>query len=375
MSDPHVYTGDEIIALIVLKAEEHAIEPWEFLGGAIAESELVPDAFRDGPWPDKSAGLFQQTVKFADEGDHSASPENIALIRQLYSDPVHACDVAARKYRYWRHDPEVPALTAWCAYNGPSFYKTPEASPNVNNYRRALDEARRILGATPMPVRFDPHYPPTYQDDDWSCAPCSLDWALRSLGRRPGHSYIEDRLVADRIVSKELGLLDGSGAALAAWIGRTEPANLYYGVDGFYGNSERSVTFDGAALEGDHAYPILIGGHNWGGPGKGPWTGVRGYDRTRDVLLLANPAGDAGDSPTFGGQEMTRAQFDARGPFSMVRVLHPSLLTPPTEEIPAAAPATWARQLEEILARDLDGDALREAIRTWLARTPAGTPA
>src|SRR4051812_28834116 len=33
-------TRDEIIALIVSKAHEHGIEPWELLGGAIAESGL-----------------------------------------------------------------------------------------------------------------------------------------------------------------------------------------------------------------------------------------------------------------------------------------------------------------------------------------------
>jgi hypothetical protein len=191
---------------------------------------------------------------------------------------------------------------------------------------------------TTVSVRFDANFPATIQDDDWSCAPSSLDWALRSLGRTPGHSYIEDTLVADNIVSKEDGLLDGSGKDLAAWIGRKEPADKYYGSDGFYGNNERRITFDGAAREGDHTYPILIGGHNWGGRNKGHWTGVRGYDPSRDVLLLANPAGT---SATFGGQEMTRAQFDDRGPFSMVRVLHPDI--DGSKPAPAAPPAPAPR--------------------------------
>jgi hypothetical protein len=138
-------TRDEIIALIVAKAHEHGIEPWELLGGAIAESNLDPNAYRDGPWPDKSPGLFQQTIKFADEGDHTDSPENIALIKHLYFDPVHATDVAAKKYLYWRHDPDVPPLTAWVAYNSPGFYHTPDESPNLRSRLPGHDPGRRLV--------------------------------------------------------------------------------------------------------------------------------------------------------------------------------------------------------------------------------------
>ena len=95
---------DEVVALIVAKAREHGIEPWELLGGAIAESNLDPQAWRQGVWPDQSAGLFQQTVAYAEEGDHTESPENVALIKRLYFDPSHACDVAAAAYRRWRFD-------------------------------------------------------------------------------------------------------------------------------------------------------------------------------------------------------------------------------------------------------------------------------
>lgn len=183
------------------------------------------------------------------------------------------------------------------------------------------------LGGASMPVTFDPSTPAIQQDDRWSCLPTSLRWALTALGRKPGPSYIEDLMVRDGVVSKDLGLLDATGAGAAAWIGKSGPE--YYGDDGFYGNHEPSVSFDWVALEGDHAYPILIGGRRWGDGGH--WSGVRGYDAGRDMLLLANPApGWAGV-----GQEMTRAQFDALGPFSAVRVLHPDLLvTAPTPEPP-----------------------------------------
>jgi hypothetical protein len=188
--------------------------------------------------------------------------------------------------------------------------------------------ANELTGAAPAPtpgtVTYNASTPAIAQDDDWSCAPTALRWALTSLGRNPGPKYIEELLVRDGVVSKEQGLLDASGAGLAAWIGKSGPA--YYGDDGFYGNNEPSVTFDGVALEGDHAYPLLIGGRAWN-----HWSGVRGYDAGRGLLLLANPS----DGWMGVGQTMDAAQFRSLGPFSMVRVLHPDLLTmvpdPPVE--------------------------------------------
>jgi hypothetical protein len=41
-------TRDEIVELIVQKANEYGIVRWEFLGGAIAESGLDPNAVRFG---------------------------------------------------------------------------------------------------------------------------------------------------------------------------------------------------------------------------------------------------------------------------------------------------------------------------------------
>jgi hypothetical protein len=177
--------------------------------------------------------------------------------------------------------------------------------------------------AVPDKVSYNPLTPAIAQDDGWSCAPTSLRWALTSLGRNPGPLYIENLLVRDGVVSKEQGLLDASGAQLAAWIGKTGPE--YYGSDGLYGNSEPSITFDGAMLEGDHAYPLLIGGRAWG-----HWSGLAGYDPARDVLLLANP----GEGWMGVGQTMSRQQFASLGPFSMVRVLHPDLLEVFTEPPP-----------------------------------------
>lgn len=309
-------TRDEVIALIVRKAKQYDIEPYEFLGGAVAESDLDPNAERWGTPPDISFGLFQQTVQYADEGDHSHTPENIALIQRLYSDPEHACNVAAAKYRYWRHDPDVEPLTAWVAYNGPLYYRTPEQSPNVENYRRGLAEAQRILGAASMLTRvtYNANEPAIPQPNGWSCAPTSLAWAMRSLGRKPTALWVANKMVDEGYVTEADGLKDATGAGLAAF------AREWYGEYGFDANYERSVTFDGAALEGGHAYPILIGGRAFN-----HWVGVRDFDAARGLLLLANPS----EGWEGVGQTMSHRQFDALGPFSMVRVFHPDLLSAP----------------------------------------------
>ena len=318
-----------------------------------AESGFNPDAHNASSGAD---GIAQIVVRF--------HPTMAGKTR----DPIASIDYMAGLMRnhlaVWNGDwaKSLSAYNAGPAATAQGLAGTLDGWPYAETVRyvatilgisRAEAATRLTTGAAPMAVRFDATFPATIQDDDWSCAPSSLDWALRSLGRAPGHSYIENLLIADGIVSKSQGLLVATGAPLAAWIGKKTPPEVYYGADGFYGNSEPSITFDGAALEGDHAYPILIGGRNWGGPGKGHWAGVRGYDAARDVLLLANPAGAGG---VFGGQEMTRAQFNARGPFSMVRVLHPDIdgsTATPTPPIPPIPPTDTRLARAAVVAREL----------------------
>ena len=161
-------------------------------------------------------------------------------------------------------------------------------------------------------ITFNSNFPPIAQNDDWSCSVTSLRWAMTAMGRDPSEDWMEGTALAEGVVSKELGLLNASGAGLAAFIRR------HYADFGYDANHEPSITFDFARLEGDHVYPILIGGREWN-----HWCAVRGYDDANGVLLLANPA------PGHKGvrQTMSRAQFDALGPFSMVRVFHPDLLS------------------------------------------------
>lgn len=194
------------------------------------------------------------------------------------------------------------------------------------------------LGGAMPNVTYDANTPAIAQDDPWSCAPTSLRWALTALGRNPGPAYIENLMLRDGVVTREHGLMDATGAGLAAWIGKTGPE--YYGSDGFYGNHEPSVTFDWAAFEGghpdgsNHAYPVLLGGRAWG-----HWCGLRGFDPVRKVLLLANP------SPGWMGVQhtMDRPTFDALGTFSAVRVLHPDLLEAPPPPPPPPADTRLAR--------------------------------
>jgi hypothetical protein len=325
-------TRQEIIDLIIRKANEHDLVPAEFLGGAIAESSLNPEAWRQTAWPDWSAGLFQQTVAFAPDGDHSASDENVALIKRLYFDPVHACDVAAKQYRYWRYDPEVSAEQAWCAYNWPGSYHHYLDNPNLGNYRHGLQQAAMMVAGTrapsaslarPAKIVFDPDFPRSEQDDDWSCCPTSLDWAMRSLGRKPGISWIEQRMVIDGVVSHAQGLLDHTGAGVVAWLGINDAT--HYGSDGYgISNHQCPITWDQLVPEiTPHApYPILLGLPNWVSGGHGHWVGVRGFSNNR--IQLANPA----NSAAYGQGSLSRAEFEQRAAnnASIVRVLHPDLL-------------------------------------------------
>ena len=314
----------QIIDLIVRKAHEHGVAPWELLGGAIAESALDPNAWRQGLWPDQSAGLFQQTVKFADEGDHTASPENIDLIKRLYFDPVHATEVAARKFKAYRAR-EPSAADAWSRYNWPA--QDPAKNPNRANYERGLTEAQRILGVPPMPVTYNLAEPDIRQNDPWSCSCTSARWALKALGRKPTEEWIENQMLQDGIVTRAQGLTDASGAQLAAWL------QAQYGEYGYLSNNEPIISWDWAVHEGGqpdgsgHQYPVLIGGRGWN-----HWVTLKTFDPATGQLALMNPA------PGWMGVQMSmdESTFRALGPFSAVRLWHPDLFAavlppPPTD--------------------------------------------
>lgn len=226
-------------------------------------------------------------------------------------------------------------------------------------------------GAVPK-VTYNASEPNIVQSDNWSCAPTALRWAMHAVGRKPAEAWIEDTMIQEGVVSKADGLLDASGAGLAAFVRRQ------YGEFGYDANNEAKVSFAALAAE-IGPYPMLIGGRTWGSGGH--WSGVRGYDPASKLLLLANPAEGWGGI----GQTMSRAQWDARGPWSMVRVLHPDLLAavppppppPPIPPIPPLPPiptlAEIARELRAVLAVPDDvygGRALRQAISAVVDKIP-----
>lgn len=159
----------------------------------------------------------------------------------------------------------------------------------------------------PLPV-YDWKQPHILQQADWDCAEESCHWMLCAWGRAPDEAWIENSLVSSGVVSPYYGLMDASGAGLAAWI------NQEYGEFGYLA-SAADVSFDDVAAEaGSHTHPIQIGGRAFY-----HWVGVRGYDVANDLLLLANP------SPGYRGvyQTLGRGQWDALGAWSMVRLTHP----------------------------------------------------
>ncbi len=179
-------------------------------------------------------------------------------------------------------------------------------------------------------VRYDAGHAVHRQEETFDCSQESLEWALWALGRQPSDDWLEQTMIADGVMTPEDGLMDATGAGLAAFVVR------YYGEFGYRANNEASIGWDwivheGAAnLDGSgHGYPVLIGGRAWN-----HWSAVRDYDPARGVLLLANPADGWGGV----GQVMTKAQFGALGPFSAVRVWHPDLLEP-TPDPPAPDPS------------------------------------
>jgi hypothetical protein len=166
--------------------------------------------------------------------------------------------------------------------------------------------------ASPIPkVIYTPSEPPHAQQHDWDCSQESAEWSLWSVGRKPVDDWMEQTMIAEGVISPELGLLDASGAGLAAWLTR------HYGSDGYSAFNVDPVAFDDLAQDCG-VYPMMIGGRRWN-----HWSGLRGYDAASDLLLIANPsAGWRGV-----GQTLDRDQFSALGGFAAVHLTHPDLTT------------------------------------------------
>lgn len=154
-------------------------------------------------------------------------------------------------------------------------------------------------------LQFDPNTPTELQRQDWTCSIRSTMWMLKSLGIAVTPEEAQDAM-SPRYVTPDLGLLDASGAGIV------QALHDRWGVGA---KNDASATFD-EVLAAAGKMPVAIGLRNWGGPGKGHWSAVRGVT-PQGALVLANPAGNG---PVYGQGALSREQFDSRGPASMVVV-------------------------------------------------------
>jgi hypothetical protein len=150
---------------------------------------------------------------------------------------------------------------------------------------------------------FDPTTPDEKQRQSWTCAIRSVMWLLKSIGISVSPEEAQDAM-SPRYVTSDVGLLDASGAGIVKVL-----ADRW----GVTARNLPSASFDDVMqLAGKQ--PVAIGGRNWGGPGLGHWSAVRGVDGDR--LALANPA--AGQR--FGQTTLSRNDWARIGPFSAVVV-------------------------------------------------------
>ena len=161
----------------------------------------------------------------------------------------------------------------------------------------------QILSDEERSQTFDPTTPAELQRQDWTCSIRSTMWLLKSIGIAVSPDEAQDAM-SPRYVNADVGLLDASGGGIVAVL------RDRWGVSA---TAYPSLTFDQAQEMAGHV-PLAIGGRNWGGPGFGHWSAVRG--RYQDSLVLANPA----TGSRFGQASLTRQDWARMGPFSGVAV-------------------------------------------------------
>ena len=134
---------------------------------------------------------------------------------------------------------------------------------------------------------------------NWSCSACSLAWLERSLGVNPAASESSaiDEIGYPQNINATYGLMDGSGAQLQRVLAD-------YGV----ATSQGWLTFDTVYAIAQQAPGCMSGGAWY------HWVAIRGVDSSN--IWIANSA------PGYKGvyDTLTREQFNALGPFSVVYV-------------------------------------------------------
>lgn len=343
-------TQQDIIDICRRAADAAGIPQLLLVACACAESGLNPFARRpENPadderyWVDVSFGVWQQTIRWAPEyagGGSYPGADEIERVGALYRDSGHAAAVAAAnlKGKYFP-DEDDAVFKALCRYNWPGGHGQPASDEIAANYRRGITEALALLGgaAMPEPMTYNPDAQVDLQEDPFSCSEQSAQWLLRALGRNPGDAWIRGQFLPNGLMTAEYGLMDASGASLAAWLQRE------YGDEmGLTFTNKNGASWDDiAAIAGRQ--PVMIGGRAWN-----HWSGVRRLQE--GGLELANPAPNWKDVGTL----LDRAEFDRYGSWSYVTVAPNAAPTPVPTDPRDGIIADLKQQLAE-KQRQLDG--------------------
>lgn len=154
-------TGRDITDLLNGAAMQYGFDAVDFLGGAIAESNIREHSARNGQWPDVSFGLFHPAVKWigpeADPIERAGIPPtaidnvfNRTRVRDLSWDAAWSIAYVAPRYAALLKKYDNDPLEAWCRWNKPAI--PGNLNPNRANYERGLREAEEYrMGATVGP--------------------------------------------------------------------------------------------------------------------------------------------------------------------------------------------------------------------------------
>jgi hypothetical protein len=253
-----------------------AAEDWDAL-------QHILDVINSYGSKDISFGPGQQTVAFASVGDQSQSLDNVLAVRdQFLTDPAFALQTMADQLAVYWHD-YGDGSEAMGRYNWPA--RGLSGNPNAAHIRDSWQRAQAYIDTSD--VAYNPDVPTELQRLAWTCSIRSTAWLLHSIGDGIAAEDLQDLMVPGLVDSND-GLHDGSGTALAAFIGERT------------GLPTQSGIVDWAFLQTyAGVYPIIMGSGS-----LYHWVGVRKVNPD-GAIALANPA------PNWKGvgQELTYGEY------------------------------------------------------------------
>lgn len=138
--------GNDISTLINGVADQYQFPPQVLVATCIMESNLDEHSERRGTWPDVSAGLWHQTVKYAAQyglGNGQNTAGNIGYVFDvLKGDLPRAADIAGRQLGHWWRT-YADGHEALGRYNAPSLGY--QGNPNATNIRRGWETSARYV--------------------------------------------------------------------------------------------------------------------------------------------------------------------------------------------------------------------------------------